>query len=87
MLGSAVYHRGVTRLTTLEERDQPSVIVDPSAKAVVPVNVQRVSPTRPKLRDVGPATAHTSSGTWFVVLIYLLSAGALAYALYERFGA
>jgi hypothetical protein len=86
MLVLAVYHPGVARLTTLQERDQPSIIVDPTAKAVTPATVQRVSPTRPKLRDVGPAAPRASSGSWFVILIYLLSAGALAYALYERFG-
>ncbi|MDB4952659.1 MAG: hypothetical protein JWO36_228 [Myxococcales bacterium] len=76
----------MARLTTLQERDQPSVIVDPAAKAVSPANVQMVSPTRPKLRDVGPAATQASSGAWFVIVIYVLSAGALAYALYERFG-
>ena len=86
MRDSAVYHRGVARLTTLQERDQPSIIVDPAAKAVSPANVQRVRSTRPKLRDVGPTAARSSTGTWFVILIYLLSAAALGYALYERFG-
>jgi hypothetical protein len=88
MLGSAVYHRSVPRLTTLDERDQPSIIVDPTVKAGTPVNVQRVTPTRPKVRDVGgKAEAHRSRGTWIVILIYMVSAAALGLALYERFGA
>jgi hypothetical protein len=58
----------------------PSIIVEAD---IVPPPLPQVAPAAPRPRA---APAPRRSGTWLVVLLYLLSAAALALALYERFG-
>ena len=49
----------------------------PALRAAAPAPVRR--PT------TAPAIAPKQGGAWLVVLIYLLAAAALAYAIYERY--
>jgi hypothetical protein len=68
-----------------------AALVPPPVNLATPVNVQRVTPTMPKV-DVATARSPTaeirvprrSSGAGLVVLVYLISAAALAASIYFR---
>ena len=73
----------------------PAVAAPPTAGAAVramsPMNVQRVTPTMPRVEVPSRSSSELraprkSSGTWLVVLLYVLSASALALSIYDRFG-
>lgn len=71
-----------------DEPDEPKVIVEPIARAAIPADVQRISATRPQVRDVGisdDVEPEQRGGIALVIFVYLLASGALAYAIYERF--
>jgi hypothetical protein len=59
----------------------PSIIIDDGLMPQ-PAEVRRVAPRKPRLRT---EPTRSGSGTWVVVLAYLLAATALALAIYERF--
>ena len=60
-----------------------SIVVTPSLGAMPPA-VPRPAPPVP-IRTAVPAEAPRRGGVWLVVLVYLLSAAALGYAIWERF--
>lgn len=59
------------------------ILVTPSVGGGMPV-VTRQAPA-PPVRTAIPAAPARRGGLWLVVLVYLLSAGALGYAIWERF--
>ena len=78
---------------------QPSVVVGeprspipaaaPQARAMSPMNVQRVTPTMPRVEVPARSSSEfrvprRAGGTWLVVLVYLLSAAALGISIYFR---
>lgn len=65
-----------------EDGGTPSIIVD-DGLAATPMQTARVVPQRPRLPKSTPAKK--SGGAWVVVLVYVLSATALGFAIYERF--
>lgn len=60
----------------------------PPARPGTPINVQRVTPTMPRLRQDSSrnmAAAKRGGGMWLVVVVYVLSATALGLSIYGRF--
>lgn len=60
----------------------------PPLRPGTPMNVQRVTPTMPRLRPDSArprAAAKRRGGMWLVVFVYLLSATALGVSIYVRF--
>ena len=58
------------------------VSADPALRAQVAPGAPAIRPHRPSQQ---PSGAPRRGGLWLVILVYLLSGGALAYAIYERF--
>jgi len=68
----------------------PPMISPPITRPGTPLNVQRVTPTMPRVvtrpsSSVHMAAAKRRSGRWLVVLVYLMSATALGLSIYFRF--
>lgn len=65
--------------------DAPASIVVTPSLGGLPV-VTRPAPAPPvPVRNAVPAEAPRRGGAWLVVLVYILSAAALGYAIWERF--
>lgn len=65
----------------LREREPSNTTARPGT----PIHVRRVAPARPRVHVDHATKKTTGSGLWFVVLIYLVSAGALGLSIYYRF--
>ena len=65
-----------------------AALVSPPVRHATPVNVQRVTPTVPRVAVTTPARGSMripkQGGMWLVVFVYLLSAAALAASIYFR---
>jgi len=67
-----------------EDGGTPSIIVDDGLSSP-PQQSARVQPRQPLPRTRTEPTAERRGGAWLVVLVYVLSAAALGFAIYERF--
>ena len=69
-----------------------AAVVATPIRATSPMNVQRVTPTMPRVSVPTRGSSELRvprrrGGAWLVVLLYVLAASALAFSLYDRFGA
>jgi hypothetical protein len=67
-----------------EDGGTPSIIIDDGLAAPA-VERPRVPPRQPLPRTLAEPTPVKRGGPWLVVLVYVLSAAALGFAIYERF--
>ena len=84
--GDAVAGEGLQRATSADDRP-----VDTGAKIIIsagPIGAaSTVAPAAPRAHrpSQAPIAEPRRGGLWLVLLLYVMSGGALAYAIYERF--